>query len=186
MHVEVELELVRLHEGFAAEMTHTGFLLGVRASHVTVVSGVRGEGFVAVRALEGLLARVLPKMCAKNGGGCEGFFAVRAFVGFLSAVDAQVLVQAGGLREALTTLGALMRSILLVNVQNMDTKTITLLERAVAQMTGKLAVALIHAARVLEVLLQVRLVGECLAAPLAGKLVVVCKRMDMTMASRND
>lgn len=60
-----------------------------------------------------------------------------------------------------------MRSVLFVNVQNMDPQPVPLLEGPVAQVAGELPVALVHAARVLEVLVPVVLVGEHLPAAIA-------------------
>lgn len=61
----------------------------------------------------------------------------------------------------------LVRPVLFVNVQNVDPQSVPLLERSVAEVAGELPVALVHAARVLQVLVSVVLVREHLPAPVA-------------------
>lgn len=60
----------------------------------------------------------------------------------------------------------LVRSVLLVNVEDVDPQPVPLLEGAVAEVTRELAVPLVHAASVLEVLVPVVLVGKNLPAAL--------------------
>ena len=164
MHVDVELELVRLRERLAAELAHARLLLGVCAPHVAVVRGVRGERAPAVLALERLLAAVLPDVRAQDGRGGERFDAERALVRPLAAVHAHVLVEAGRLREALVAHAALVRPVLLVHVQHVDAQSVALVERTIAQRAGELPIALVDASSVLEVSVPVVLVCENLAA----------------------
>ena len=56
-----------------------------------------------------------------------------------------------------------MGSVLLVHVQDVNAQAVSLLEGPVAQVARELPVALVHAARVLEVLVPVVLVGEHLS-----------------------
>lgn len=60
-----------------------------------------------------------------------------------------------------------MGSVLLVDVQHVDAQSVPLLEGAAAEVAGEFPVALVHAARVLEVLVTVVAVGEHLPAALA-------------------
>ncbi len=113
---------------------------------------------------EGFFAGVLSNVSAEDAGGGEGLVAVDAFVGPLAAVHAHVLVETRRLAEALAAHAALVRPVLLVHVQDVDAEAVALLERARAQVARELAVALVHAARVLEMLVAVVLVGEHLAA----------------------
>lgn len=70
-----------------------------------------------------------------------------------------------------------MGPVLLVNVQNVDPQPVPLLEGPVAQVAGELPVALVHAARVLEVLVPVVLVRKHLPAPVALEaLAGICAR----------
>ena len=85
-----------------------------------------------------------------------------------------MFVEAGGLAEALRADDALVRSMLLVHVQDVYAEAIAFLKRARAQMTGKLAIALVHAASVLQMLVAVVLVGEHLPAPLALVALAIC------------
>ena len=57
-----------------------------------------------------------------------------------------------------------MGSVLLVHVQDVDAQTVPFLEGPGAEVARELAVALVHAAGVLEVLVAVVLVGEHLPA----------------------
>lgn len=71
----------------------------------------------------------------------------------------------------------LMRSVLFVNVQNVDPQPVPLLEGPVAQVAGELPVALVHAPCVLEVLVPVVLVSKHLpAAVTLEALAGVCRR----------
>ena len=58
----------------------------------------------------------------------------------------------------------LVGSVLLVHVQYVDAQAVSLLEGPGAEVARELPVALVHAARVLEVLVPVILVGEHLPA----------------------
>lgn len=79
----------------------------------------------------------------------------------------------------------LMRSVLLVDVQNVDPQPVSLLEGPVAQVAGELPVALIHAACVLEMLVPVVLVGKHLPAAVALEaLTGVCRKREQCL--RND
>lgn len=70
-----------------------------------------------------------------------------------------------------------MRSVLFVNVQNVDPQPVPLLEGPVAQVAGELPVALVHAACVLQVLVSVVLVRKHLpAAVTLEALARVCGR----------
>lgn len=71
MDLHVEVVIVLLGEVLAALGAGAALVLAVRAPHVAVVRGVRGEGFAAVLALEGLLPRVLPDVGAQDAGRCE-------------------------------------------------------------------------------------------------------------------
>jgi len=53
-----------------------------------------------------------------------------------------------------------MRSVFLMHMENVDSESVSLLERPVAEVAGKLPVALIHAARVFQVFVPVVLIGE--------------------------
>lgn len=62
-----------------------------------------------------------------------------------------------------------MRSVLFVNVENMDPQPVSFFKGSVTKVTRKFAVPLVHAASVLEVLVPVVLVGKNLAAVLTLK-----------------
>lgn len=62
-----------------------------------------------------------------------------------------------------------MRPVFFMDVQYVDPQSVPLLERAAAEVAGELAIALVHAAGVLQMLVSVVFVGEDLAAPLAFK-----------------
>ena len=62
-----------------------------------------------------------------------------------------------------------MRSVLFVNVENMDPQPVSFFKGSVTEVTRKFAVPLVHAASVLEVLVPVVLVGKNLAAALTLK-----------------
>lgn len=66
LHVEVVILLLR--EVLATQGARAALLLAVRAAHVAVVGCMRGEGFAAVLALEGLLPRVLADVGAQDAG----------------------------------------------------------------------------------------------------------------------
>lgn len=51
----------------------------------------------------------------------------------------------------------------------MNPQSVSLLERPVAEMTRELPVALVHAARVLQMLVSVVLIGEHFATPITLK-----------------
>lgn len=59
-----------------------------------------------------------------------------------------------------------MRSVLFVNVENMDPQPVSFFEGSVTKVTRKFAVPLVHAAGVLEVFVPVVLVGKNFAAAL--------------------
>lgn len=69
--VHVEAVVLQLWKVLATHCTGAALVLAVRAPHVAVVCRVRGEGFAAVLALEGLLSRVLADVRAQDAGGCE-------------------------------------------------------------------------------------------------------------------
>lgn len=58
----------------------------------------------------------------------------------------------------------LVRSVFFVNVQDVNPQSVPLLERSVAEVTGELSVALVHAASVLQMFISVIFVREHLAA----------------------
>lgn len=60
-----------------------------------------------------------------------------------------------------------MRSVLLVNVENMDPQPVPFFKGSATKVARKFPVPLVHTAGVLEVLVPVVLVGEDLPAPLA-------------------
>lgn len=68
------------------------------------------------------------------------------------------------IQRARVRLQYLVRSVFFVHVQNVNPQSVPLLERPVAQVTGELPVALVHAARVLQVFVSVILVGKHLPA----------------------
>lgn len=61
----------------------------------------------------------------------------------------------------------LVRSVLLVHVQDVDPQPVSFLKRPVAQVTREFPVSLIHTASVFQVLVSVIFVGKHFAAPLA-------------------
>lgn len=71
MNLHVEVVILLLREVLATLGARAAPVLAVRAPHVAVVRRVRGEGFAAVLALEGLLPRVLPDVSAQDAGCCE-------------------------------------------------------------------------------------------------------------------
>lgn len=62
-----------------------------------------------------------------------------------------------------------MRSVLFMNVENMDPQPVSFFKGSATKVTRKFAVPLVHAASVLEVLVSVVLVGKNLAAALTLK-----------------
>lgn len=68
----VELELLLVLEGGAAQLARMRLVPGVGAPDVAVVGGVGGEGLPAVLALERPLPGVLADVCAQDAGGGEG------------------------------------------------------------------------------------------------------------------
>lgn len=71
MDLHVEVVIVLLGEVLATLGAGAALVLAVRAPHIAVMGRVRGEGFAAVLALEGLLPRVLPDVSAQDAGCCE-------------------------------------------------------------------------------------------------------------------
>lgn len=53
-----------------------------------------------------------------------------------------------------------MRSVFLMHMENVDSESVSLLERPVAEVAGELPVALIHTARVFQVFVSVVLISE--------------------------
>ena len=66
MHVHVKFELVGLCKRFAAELTNTGFLLSMSASHVTIMRGVRCESFSTMATFKWFFPAVLSNVSAQN------------------------------------------------------------------------------------------------------------------------
>lgn len=67
-----------------------------------------------------------------------------------------------------------MRSMLLVDVKDMDAQAITLLKGAVTQVTRELPVSLIDTACVFEMLVTVVLVSEHFTTSITRKAVTIC------------
>ena len=88
-------------------------------------------------------------MSSKDARGSERLVAVDALVRPLAAVHAHVLVERRRLREALAAHRALVWTVLLVNVQDVDAQAVAFLERTRTQVAGELAVALVYASSVL-------------------------------------
>lgn len=59
--------------------------------------------------------------------------------------------------------------VLLVDMENMYSEPVSLLERPVAKVAGKFPIPLVDASRVLQVLIPVVFVGEDLPTPVAFK-----------------
>lgn len=68
MNLHVEVVILLLWELLATHRARAALLPAVCAAHVAVVGCVRGEGFAAVLALEGLLPRVLADVSAQDAG----------------------------------------------------------------------------------------------------------------------
>lgn len=71
MNLHVEVVILLLGEVLATHGARAALVLAVCAPHMAVVGRVRGEGFAAVLALEGLLPRVLADVSAQDAGCCE-------------------------------------------------------------------------------------------------------------------
>ena len=69
-----------------------------------------------------------------------------------------------------------MRSVFLMNVQDMYAKTVPFLEGAIAQVTRVFPVSLVNTSGVLQMLVTVIFVGEHFATPVTGKAVPSCYR----------
>ena len=106
-------------------------------------------------------------MGAENARRGERFVAINALVGPFATVHSHVLVQTRRLTKTLAAHGALVWSMLLVHVQDVNAQSVALLERTRAQMARKLAITLVHAPRVLQVLVAVVFVGEHFATSVA-------------------
>ena len=109
---------------------------------------------------ERLLSGMLSNVGAKNARRCKGLVAINALVRPFATVHSHVFIQTRRLAETLAAHGALVWSMLLVHVQDVNAQSIALLERTRAQMARKLAIALVNAPRVLQVLVAVVFVGE--------------------------
>ena len=92
----------------------------VIAPHVTIMRCMRGESSPAMSAFKWLLAAVLTDMRAQNGGGREAFDAMWTSVGPFSTVNPHVLVEAGRLGETFPTFCALVWTILVMHVENVN------------------------------------------------------------------
>ena len=71
-----------------------------------------------------------------------------------------------------------MRSVFLMNVQDMYAESVAFLERAVAQVTRVFPVSLVNTSGVLEMLVSVIFVGEYFATPVTSEAVPSCYRKD--------
>lgn len=67
----VKFEFLEVLEGTLTNITGEGFVFGMGAPDVAVVSGVRCEGLPAVLTLERALAGMLSDMSAKDAGRGE-------------------------------------------------------------------------------------------------------------------
>lgn len=92
----------------------------VIAPHVTIMRRMRGKRSPAISAFEWLLAAVLTDMRTQNGGGREAFDAMWASVGPLSTVNPHVLVEARRLGETFPAFCALVWTILVMHVENVN------------------------------------------------------------------
>ena len=72
MTLHVVIEFCRFLKGASTHVARVGFILGVGAPDVAVVSRVRGEGFPAVFTLERPLSGVLADVRAQDAGGSKG------------------------------------------------------------------------------------------------------------------
>lgn len=116
------------------------------------------------RYLERLLARMLPNMSAEYTRGCERLVTIHTFIWSFAAVNSHVFVQRRRLTERFAAHRALVRSMLLVHMQDVDAEAVALLERPRTQVAREFAVALVHAPRVFQVFVPVVFVGEHFAA----------------------
>lgn len=160
MSLHVIFQLLCLLESGPTYITGELLVFGVCPPDMAVVGRVRGERFPAVFTLERPLTGVLANVCAKDAGGRERLVTVNTFVRPLSRVHAHVFVQTGGLRETFAAHGALMWPVFLVHMENVNSKTISLLERSVAEVAREFSVALIHTARVFQMFVSIVLIGE--------------------------
>ena len=127
-------------------------------------------------AFKRFLTTVLSDVSSQNRRSCESLDAVRAFVRSFPAVDSEVLVQTRGLRKPLATLTALVRSVFLMHVQDVNAQTVALLEGAVAKVAGVLPVSLVHAPCVFQMFVAIIFVGEDFAASVASEAISTCCR----------
>lgn len=169
VHVNVELQFVRLRESFSTILTHARFLFSVSSTHVTVMSRVWGKGSSAVPTLEGLLTAMLTDVCAQNRRSSESLDTVWTLVRSLTAVNSHMFVEAGWLWETFAAHCTLMRTMLLMYMQNVNAKTITLVKWSVTHAAGEFSVSLINTARVFKVTVTVIFVGKYFTAPFTGK-----------------
>lgn len=114
---------------------------------------------------------MLSNVSAQDARGREGLVAVHTLVRSFARVHAHVLVERRRLTKRLAAHRALVRPVLLVHVQDVYAQAVAFLERPRAQVTRKLAIALIHAPRVLEMLVAIVLVGEHFAASITRKTI---------------
>lgn len=106
---------------------------------------------------------MLSNVCSQDTRCCECLVAVDTLVRSLATVHPHVLVETRGLTEAFAADRALVRSMLLMHMKDVDSQAIALLKAASAQMTGKLAIPLINASCILQVLVAVVLIRKDLA-----------------------
>lgn len=90
-------------------------------------------------------------------------------------MNSHVFVQTRRLTKTLATHGALVWSMLLMHVQDVNAQSIALLERTRTQMTWELAISLVHTPRVLQVLVTVVFVSEHFATSVARIALFVLK-----------
>jgi hypothetical protein len=110
---------------------------------------------------------MLANVRSENARRRKRLVAINALVRPFATVHSHVFIQTRRLAETLAAHGALVWSMLLVHVQDVYAQSITLLERTRAQVTRKLAITLVHASRVLQVLVTVVFVGKHFATPIA-------------------
>ena len=92
----------------------------MRASHVTIMCGVRGERTFTMLALEWLLPTMLTNVGTQNGRRREGFNAVRTFIRSFATMYSHMLVKTGRLRKTLPANCAFMRTVLLVDMKHVN------------------------------------------------------------------
>lgn len=80
--------------------------------------------------LEGFFPGMLAYVGAQDAGGSESFTAVDTLVRSFTAMYPNVLIQRRRLAETFATDGALVRTVSLVYVQNVNTQSIALLKRS--------------------------------------------------------